>query len=160
MFKFLRAAPCVEEIQDSKLVAKKYKYWRLRVFWGCILDMRFTISRAKALPLRCRPTKSELGLENWELGLLGSILSISYGASKFVSGIIGDRSNPRYFMAIGLILTGIFNIFLASPPFFGYLPFLGPKRLVSGMGMARLCEIIDALVFTVETMVEYLEYLP
>ncbi len=54
--------------------------------------------------------QEELGLGKFELGLVASILSLSYGASKFLSGILGDKSNPRYFMSIGLILTGIFNI--------------------------------------------------
>jgi OPA family sugar phosphate sensor protein UhpC-like MFS transporter len=45
-----------------------------------------------------------------DLGILGSILSITYGMSKFLSGMLADRSNPRFFMATGLILTGIFNI--------------------------------------------------
>ena len=53
----------------------------------------------------------DLGFSNADLGFLGSALYISYGVSKFASGILSDRSNPRYFMAFGLILTGIANIF-------------------------------------------------
>src|SRR5262249_22918029 len=34
-----------------------------------------------------------------------------YGVSKFASGVLSDRANPRYFMAIGLFLTGLLNIF-------------------------------------------------
>lgn len=52
----------------------------------------------------------DLGLQISDLGILGSILSITYGMSKFLSGMLSDRSNPRYFMATGLILTGVFNI--------------------------------------------------
>ena len=52
----------------------------------------------------------EEGFTLTELGMLGSILSITYGISKFISGVMGDKSNPRYFMSIGLIMTGIFNI--------------------------------------------------
>lgn len=54
--------------------------------------------------------QSALGMTKTELGLIASILSLSYGISKFLSGILGDKSNPRYLMAIGLILTGIVNI--------------------------------------------------
>ena len=53
---------------------------------------------------------ADLGFTKTDLGILGSILYLTYGISKFVSGIMSDRSNPRYFMGIGLILTGIFNI--------------------------------------------------
>lgn len=54
---------------------------------------------------------ASLGMSKMQLGALGTILSMSYGLSKFLSGVISDRSNPRYFMGAGLILTGIFNIF-------------------------------------------------
>lgn len=53
----------------------------------------------------------DLGYDKAQLGILASILSISYGVSKFASGILADHANPRYFMSIGLIVTGILNIF-------------------------------------------------
>lgn len=53
---------------------------------------------------------AEMGFEKSELGLLGSIFAITYGVSKFASGILSDQSNPRYFMAIGLMVTGVLNI--------------------------------------------------
>ncbi len=53
---------------------------------------------------------TELGFTKSELGLLGSIMSISYAVSKFSSGILADKMNPRYLMGIGLLFTGIINI--------------------------------------------------
>ena len=32
-------------------------------------------------------------------------LSVAYGVSKFIMGSVSDRSNPRWFMTIGLLLT-------------------------------------------------------
>lgn len=52
----------------------------------------------------------DLHFTKGELGLLGSILYITYGISKFASGVLSDRSNPRYFMAVGLMITGVLNI--------------------------------------------------
>lgn len=52
----------------------------------------------------------DLGFEKSELGLLASVLSITYGLSKFASGILSDKMNSRYFMAMGLMLTGLCNI--------------------------------------------------
>lgn len=51
-----------------------------------------------------------LGFDKSQLGMLGSIFAVTYGVSKFASGILSDQCNSRYFMAAGLILTGIFNI--------------------------------------------------
>lgn len=53
---------------------------------------------------------ADLGYDKAQLGILGSVLYISYGLSKFASGVMSDQSNPRFFMAIGLIVTGITTI--------------------------------------------------
>jgi OPA family glycerol-3-phosphate transporter-like MFS transporter len=50
-----------------------------------------------------------------DLGLIATALSIAYGLSKFVMGNASDRSNPRYFLAAGLFLSGAVNLF------FGFL---------------------------------------
>ena len=39
-----------------------------------------------------------------------SIFPIMYGFSKFVSGVLGARSSPRYMLAGGLIATALVNI--------------------------------------------------
>jgi len=51
-----------------------------------------------------------------DVGIIASALTIAYGISKFVMGNVSDRSNPRYFMATGLILSGVVNLI------FGFLP--------------------------------------
>lgn len=53
---------------------------------------------------------ADLHFTKSELGFLGSVLSITYGLSKFASGILSDQSSPRYFMAFGLFMTGVVNI--------------------------------------------------
>ena len=69
----------------------------------------------------------ELGYSKAQLGMVGSSLYISYGISKFVSGVISDRSNPRYLMSIGLIITGILNIV------FGYTESILTMAILWGM---------------------------
>ena len=59
---------------------------------------------------------SELGFSKGDVGLLAAALTVAYGISKFVSGNFSDRSNPRYFLATGLIASGLINLF------FGFLP--------------------------------------
>jgi OPA family sugar phosphate sensor protein UhpC-like MFS transporter len=109
LFNLLQPAPFAEEIQDPALVKKKYKYWRFRTFYGMYIGYAFYYLTRKSFTFAI-PSMLEEGFSLSELGMLGSILSITYGISKFVSGIAGDKSNPRYFMSFGLILTGIFNI--------------------------------------------------
>jgi OPA family sugar phosphate sensor protein UhpC-like MFS transporter len=109
VFNFLKPDLLLEEIQDDEQVKKKYKYWRFRTFYGMYIGYAFYYFTRKSFTFAI-PSMLEEGFSFSELGMLGSILSITYGISKFASGIIGDKSNPRYFMSIGLILTGIFNI--------------------------------------------------
>jgi OPA family sugar phosphate sensor protein UhpC-like MFS transporter len=76
-----------------------------------------------------------LGFDKSELGFIATILSLAYGLSKFVSGVLGDRSNPRYFMAIGLFLTGVINIcFGFSSSLFWFAIFWGLNGWFQGFG--------------------------
>lgn len=143
MFGFLRTAPIVEEIQDPDLVKKKYKYWRLRIFFGMYIGYAFYYFTRKSFTFAMPALKAELGLGNFELGLLASVFSITYGASKFISGILGDRSNPRYFMAIGLILTGIFNILFGfSSVMWAFAIFWGLNGWFQGWGWPGCAKLL------------------
>jgi len=108
-FNWLKPIRFPKEIQDEKLIKTTYKYWRLRTFYGMYIGYAFYYFTRKSFTF-AMPSMLDEGFSLAELGMLGSILSITYGFSKFISGIIGDKSNPRYFMAFGLIATGICNI--------------------------------------------------
>ena len=41
--------------------------------------------------------------------------------SKFLSGVLGDRSNPRYFMGFGLMMTGVNILFSMSSSVFMFI---------------------------------------
>lgn len=88
--------------------------------------------------------QSELGLTKIELGLLGTILSLSYGASKFLSGILCDKSNTRYFMSIGLILTGICNLlFGVSSVWWCFALFWGINGLFQAWGPTGCAKLLS-----------------
>lgn len=110
-FSIFTPDPHTETIQDQDAVKKQYGYWRIRVFYSMFIGYAFYYFTRKSFTFAMPALMQDLGLNKSELGVLGSVMAITYGISKFVNGIIGDRSNPRYFMAVGLILTGIFNIF-------------------------------------------------
>ncbi len=104
-------APLPEERVDST-----YRRLRLQMmitifagYAGYYL-VRKNFSLAKPYLIR------ELGFTTSEVGLIASALSVAYGISKFIMGNFSDRSNPRYFMATGLIASGIINLF------FGFIP--------------------------------------
>lgn len=104
-------APRAERITDAKVVDQKYSYWRMRTFYSMYLGYVFFYFTRKSFTFAMPIMIQELGFTKSDLGILASILYITYGISKFFSGIMSDRSNPRYFMAAGLIITGFCNIF-------------------------------------------------
>lgn len=105
-----RNAPQAEKITDPKKIDSKYSYWRMRTFYSMYAGYVFFYLTRKSFTFVMPVMIQEMGFTKTDLGILGSVLYFSYGLSKFFSGIMSDRSNPRYFMATGLIITGICNI--------------------------------------------------
>jgi OPA family glycerol-3-phosphate transporter-like MFS transporter len=97
----LAAAPL-----PAERVGPAYRRLRAQVFIGIFVGYAaYYLVRnnlALAIPdiLREHPeySKAQLG---WAL----TALSIAYGISKFLMGAVSDKSNPRYFFSLGLLLS-------------------------------------------------------
>lgn len=105
-----KTADPIDEISDEAVVKNKYRHWRLRIFFGMYIGYAFYYFTRKSLNFVLPSLMQDLHLTKVDVGIFGTIIYISYGFSKFLSGIISDRSNPRYFMSVGLIITGVLNI--------------------------------------------------
>lgn len=108
---FFKPAAHIAAIEDESQVKKEYKYWRLRIFYAMFIGYVFYYFTRKSFTFAMPLLIKDLGFDKAQLGLIGSVLYITYGLSKFASGVMSDQSNPRFFMAIGLIITGFTNIF-------------------------------------------------
>lgn len=108
---FKQIKPSEEKISEH-LVAKKYKYWRWRMFIGMYIGYTiFYFTRkniSPALPL----ISDKLDIDIIQLGILSSVFYVVYGIGKFISGLFADRSNIRTFMAIGLFAASIIHLFI------------------------------------------------
>lgn len=130
-----KPAPYAPEIQNPEEIKSNYKYWRMRIFYGMYVGYIFYYFTRKSFTFAMPALMQDLGLQISDLGILSSILSITYGISKFLSGVLADRSNPRFFMATGLILTGVFNIcFGMSSSIFFFAVFWGLNGWFQGWG--------------------------
>lgn len=86
---------------------RTYSYWRRRIMISIIggyaafylLRTNFTM----AIPLLER----DLGYSKADIGIIISTGAILYGLGKGIAGLLGDRSNARYFMSIGLLGSAI-----------------------------------------------------
>ena len=111
LLKLFKPAPHIAEMEDQEEVKTTYKYWRIRIMYSMFIGYAFYYFTRKSYTFAMPGIMAELHLDKSELGVMGSVFALSYGLSKFISGVMSDQSNPRYFMAFGLILTGIVNIF-------------------------------------------------
>src|SRR5215211_4484930 len=101
-------APATMTIGSDPRVDAEYKRLRRQVFIGIFVGYAaYYLVRnnlALAIPdiLREHPEYSKA-----QLGSALTGLSIAYGVSKFLMGSVSDRSNPKYFLPLGLILSCI-----------------------------------------------------
>jgi OPA family glycerol-3-phosphate transporter-like MFS transporter len=102
---FLKPAPAIERLPADR-IDPAYRRLRRQVFAGIFVGyaayylVRNTLALAIPDVLREHPdyTKAMLGT-----ALTG--LSIAYGTSKFLMGSVSDRSNPRNFLPLGLLIS-------------------------------------------------------
>jgi glycerol-3-phosphate transporter len=112
LFESLKAQkPARQMIEDQSEMRSTYRYWRIRMLYGTFIGYAVFYFVRKNLSAATPALIHDLGCTKTQLGTIWSILYLSYGVSKLVNGVIGDQSNPRYFMAIGLFLSAIANIF-------------------------------------------------
>ena len=91
-------------------IDKTYRYWRLHLMIVSYIGYAVFYFTRKSFNFVMPEMLADLGITKADIGMVGTAFYLTYGASKFLSGIIGDRSNPRWFMGLGLIMTGVVNI--------------------------------------------------
>lgn len=137
----LKPAPFIQPIRDKDEAQAQYHYWRIRICASLFFGYAIFYFTRKSFTFAAPAMAAELSLTKVDIGLLGSILYITYGISKFLSGVMSDRSNPRYFMAFGLIATGILNIlFGMSSSFWLFAFFWGLNGWFQAWGWPSCCK--------------------
>jgi len=106
----LRSAPPAPRIKDKTKVDQQYRYWRWRTLYSMYIGYAIFYFTRKSFTFAMPVMLQVLPMTKADLGFLSTAFYMIYGISKFFSGMLSDRSSPRYFMAFGLIATGIANI--------------------------------------------------
>src|SRR6478735_11278140 len=105
MLGLLKPAPATAPLPEAQ-VDPTYRRLRRRVFVGIFVGYAgYYLVRnnlALAIPdlLEEHPEYSKAALGSALTGL-----SIAYGLSKFLMGSVSDRSNPKYFLPLALLLS-------------------------------------------------------
>jgi len=105
VFAILKPAPDAARLPAER-IDPEYRRLRRQVFAGIFIGYaayylvrkNFALAIPDILAEHPEYTKAQLGT-------VMTALSLAYGASKFLMGSVSDRSNPRWFMPLGLLLS-------------------------------------------------------
>ncbi|MFU2047365.1 MFS transporter family glucose-6-phosphate receptor UhpC [Avibacterium gallinarum] len=97
--------------EKQQQINQRYQYWRIHLMFAMYIGYAGFYFTRKSFNYAVPALIADLGIDKNDIGMMTTAFYITYGISKFLSGIFSDRSNPRYFMAIGLFFSGIINIF-------------------------------------------------
>lgn len=109
---FLKPAGHRELLPASEIDAD-YKKKRMQVFLGIFIGYAGYYLVRKNFSL-AMPDLIERGFSKGELGIALSGVSIAYGISKFLMGNLSDRSNARFFLPLGLLLSALTMIAMGT----------------------------------------------
>lgn len=106
---WFREAPISSSRLDAPIAEQKYIQYRNHVLYGSMVGYALFYFCRKNLSVALPLMSRDLGYSNTDLGVLGSTLYVVYGLSKFLSGVVADRANPRSFLVVGLVLSALVN---------------------------------------------------
>ncbi|MDG6808776.1 phosphoglycerate transporter protein PgtP [Glaesserella parasuis] len=115
MFSFLKASAPAPRIESSRTDAEYCKL-RWQVFAGVFIGYAAYYLIRKNFSLAIPYLIDEYGFSKADLGTVAVALSLAYGFSKFIMGNVSDRSNPKYFITIGLLGSAIISLIFGLVP--------------------------------------------
>ncbi len=106
-------APHIPRLPDEE-VRRLYPRYRWRIMESTFIGYAAFYLVRNNLSVVAKDMESALQYDHSDIGSLLAISAISYGVGKFIMGAVSDRSNPRVFMAFGLLLTALLNFIFGS----------------------------------------------
>ncbi|MDU6903809.1 MAG: MFS transporter [Veillonella sp.] len=108
-------APHIERLPEAQ-IDSTYKRLRHEVFAGTFIGYATFYLIRQNFSLAVPYMIAEYGYTKADLGIVMTILSVAYGVSKFVMGNASDRSNPKYFSTVGLLLSALVMLLFGTLP--------------------------------------------
>lgn len=110
MVGFLSHNTPVKKITDRQVIDSTYRHWRFHLLLSMYIGYGVFYFARKSLNFTMPDMMADLGLTHSNIGVIATVYYITYGTSKFLSALVSDQSNPKYFMGLGLIASGVVNI--------------------------------------------------
>ncbi|HOW69153.1 MAG TPA: MFS transporter [Phycisphaerae bacterium] len=131
---FFAAAPHLPRLPADE-VRRLYPRYRWRVMEATYLGYATFYLVRNNISVVSKDMEAAIGYNDGQIGSILAITAISYGLGKFLMGAVSDRSNPRVFMAFGLLLTALCNFAFGGVKGFGiHLTLWGLNGFFQGMG--------------------------
>jgi len=136
MIGFLKPARHIERLPEAE-VKRCYPKFRWSVLESTFIGYALFYIVRNNLAVVAKDMENALGYNHTQIGTITAATAITYGLGKLLMGSVSDRSNPRVFMASGLMLTAICNFaFGALPGFSVQLVLWSLNGFIQGMGWA------------------------
>ncbi|MCX8038056.1 MAG: MFS transporter [Candidatus Sumerlaeia bacterium] len=134
IWRFFAPAPHRPRLPDDE-VRRLYPRYRMQVLEATFLGYAmFYLVRNNMSPV-VKDMEVALQYTRAQMGNIAAMTALSYGLGKFVMGALSDRSNPRVFMACGLLATALCNFaFGAAADYNIHLALWTLNGFVQGMG--------------------------
>jgi OPA family glycerol-3-phosphate transporter-like MFS transporter len=134
--RFLRPAPHIARV-SAEQAQKIYPKLRWQVLESTFIGYAAFYLVRNNLPVVSKEMGQALVLSKDQIGDMLALMVAVYGLGRFVMGSLSDRSNPRYFMALGLLATAGCNFaFAAVHSYPAHLALWGLNGLAQSMGWA------------------------
>lgn len=95
-----------KEILDTK---SRFKYWQMRTIIATMVGYALFYFVRKNFSFAIPGLTAEYGISKTSFGVIMTVVGLIYGLSRFLNGLIADRMNARWHMAIGLALCALAN---------------------------------------------------
>ncbi|WP_298710982.1 MFS transporter [uncultured Veillonella sp.] len=119
--------------QNKSAITSTYKRLRREVFAGTFIGYATFYLIRQNFSLAIPYMIAEYGYAKADLGVVMTILSVAYGVSKFVMGNASDRSNPKYFSTVGLLLSALVMLLFGTlPGIMSSIPIMCVLALLNG----------------------------
>lgn len=131
-----RPAPAIPPLPEAE-VRRLYPRVRWQIIESTFIGYATFYFVRNNLPVVSKEMGQALSYSKSEIGDMLALTAIAYGLGKFLLGALSDRSNPRYFMPAGLVLTAACNfLFGAGGGYWTHLALWTLNGFVQGMGWA------------------------
>jgi len=134
--RFLRPAPHIARVSQEQ-IQRIYPRLRWQILESTFIGYATFYLVRNNLPVVSKEMGQALSYSKDQIGNMLAVMVAVYGLGRFLMGSLSDRSNPRYFMPLGLLATAACNFaFSGASSYPVHLALWGLNGLAQSMGWA------------------------